>query len=185
MRSCAAGCISGSDTPEDYAKAVGYFYRRRYKLDPDYGRAYAALAMVYILSYDLEWYDSLGLARSEARDTAKRYLREAEKHPTTLSHQVAAVILLIDLQPREALDELKEAAIAINSGDAFSYAYMGAALTASGRPAEAVPYIRTASGWTRITRLSSITFLARLSSAWRISKRRLVPCNCYQAQPGL
>jgi hypothetical protein len=60
-----------------------------------------------------------------------------------LSYQVAAVISLIDLQPNEALAELKEA-IAIDSGDAFSYAYMGAAMTASGRPADAVPHIRTA-----------------------------------------
>jgi adenylate cyclase len=130
------------DTPDDYAGAIPSLEEAT-KLDPDYGRAYAALAMAYILSYDAQWTDYLGVSESEARQRAKRYLEDARRHPTTLSHQVAAVILLIDLQPREALAELKEA-IAIDSGDAFSYAYMGAAMTASGRPADAVPHIRTA-----------------------------------------
>jgi adenylate cyclase len=130
------------DTPDDYAGAIPYLEEAT-KLDPDYGRAYAALAMAYILSYDARWTDYLGVSEMEARQRAKRYLEDARRHPTVLSHQVAAVILLIDLQPNEALAELKEA-IAIDSGDAFSYAYMGAALTATGRPAEAVPHIRIA-----------------------------------------
>jgi adenylate cyclase len=130
------------DTPDDYTAAIPYLEEAT-KLDPDYGRAYAALAMVYILSYDAQWTDYLGVSETEARRRAKRYLEDARRHPTVLSHQVAAVILLIDLQPNEALAELKEA-IAIDSGDAFSYAYMGAALTASGRPADAVPHIRAA-----------------------------------------
>jgi adenylate cyclase len=130
------------DTPDDYATAIPYL-KEATKLDPDYGRAYAALAMAYILSYDAQWTDYLGVSEIGARQRAKRYLEDARRHPTVLSHQVAAVISLIDLQPNEALAELKEA-IAIDSGDAFSYAYMGAAMTASGRPADAVPHIRTA-----------------------------------------
>jgi tetratricopeptide (TPR) repeat protein len=130
------------DTPHDYAAAIPYLEEAT-KLDSDYGRAYAALAMAYILSYDAQWADYLGVSETEARLRAKRYLEDARRHPTVLSHQVAAVISLIDLQPNEALAKLKDA-IAIDSGDAFSYAYMGAALTASGRPAEAVLHIGTA-----------------------------------------
>ena len=99
--------------------------------------------MAYILSYDAQWTDYLGVSEMEARQRAKRYLEDARKHPTVLSHQAAAVILLIELQPYEALSELKEA-VAIDPGDAFSYAYMGAALTATGRPADAILHIRTA-----------------------------------------
>jgi adenylate cyclase len=106
------------DTPHDYAGAIPYLEEAT-KLDPDFGRAYAALAMAYILSYDAQWTDYLGLSEIEARQRAKRYLEDARRHPTVLSHQVAALILLIDLQPNEALAELKEA-IAIDSGDAFS-----------------------------------------------------------------
>ena len=46
-------------------------------------------------------------------------------------------------QTDEALAELKEA-IALNSGDSQSYAFMGGTLTTAGRPAEAIPHIRTA-----------------------------------------
>ena len=130
------------NTPDDYAAAIPYLEKAT-KLDPDYGRAYAALAMAYILSYDAQWTDHLGVSENEARRRAKQYLEDAQRNPTILSHQIAAVTLLIDLQPNEALAELKEA-IAIDSGDAFSYAYLGAALTAIGRPAEAVAHIRTA-----------------------------------------
>ncbi len=130
------------ETPEDYARAIPYFEEAA-KLDPNYGRAYAALAMVYILSYDLSWTYTLGVSEFEARARAKRYLREAQRHPTAFSHQVAALILWIDSQPNKALAELKEA-IALESGDAFLYAYMGGVLTATGRPAEAIPHIRTA-----------------------------------------
>jgi TolB-like protein/class 3 adenylate cyclase/Tfp pilus assembly protein PilF len=130
------------DTPQDYAKAVSYLEAAT-KLDPDYGRAYAALAMVYIQSFDLRWTVSLGLARFEARQTAWRYLKKGQEHPTALSHQVAAMILWLDGQPDKALAEVK-ASIALDPGDALSYAYMGVVLISLDRPAEAVPAIRTA-----------------------------------------
>ena len=41
-------------TPEDFVKAIPYF-ERAIELDPDYGRAHAALAMVYFRSYDQRW----------------------------------------------------------------------------------------------------------------------------------
>ena len=130
------------NTPDDFASAIRYFEEAT-KLDPAYGRGYAALALAYILVYDAQWTDALGISEMEARQRATRYLKDAQKHPSAFSHQVAAVIFLNQFQPNEALAELKEA-IALDSGDAFSYAYLGAALTASGRPAEAISHIRTA-----------------------------------------
>ena len=130
------------NTPDDFASAIRYFEEAT-KLDPAYGRAHAALALAYILVYDAQWTEVQGISDMEARQRATRYLKDAQKQPTAFSHQVAAVIFLTQLQPNEALAELKEA-IALDSGDAFSYAYMGAALTASGRPAEAISHIRTA-----------------------------------------
>ena len=130
------------NTPDDFASAIRYFEEAT-KLDPAYGRAHAALALAYILVYDAQWTEALGISDMEARQRATRFLKDAQKHPSAFSHQVAAVIFLNQLQPNEALAELKEA-IALDSGDAFSYAYLGAALTASGRPAEAISHIRTA-----------------------------------------
>ena len=48
-------------TPQDFAKAIPYF-ERAIELDPDYGRAHAALAMVYFRSYDQRWASSLGMS---------------------------------------------------------------------------------------------------------------------------
>jgi TolB-like protein/class 3 adenylate cyclase/Tfp pilus assembly protein PilF len=130
------------NTPDDYAKAIPYLEEAA-RLDPDYGRAYAALALAYMLSFDAQWTDALGISEMEARQRAMRYLEAAQRYPSAFSHQVAGVILASQLQPGAALAELKEA-IALDPGDAFNYAYMGAALTASGRPAEAIAHIRTA-----------------------------------------
>src|SRR5262249_29924191 len=79
-------------TPDDYAKAIPYL-EEAIKLDASYGRAYAALAMVYFSAYEHWWHESLGLSYAEAQEKARQYLAEAEKHPTAASHQVAGNIL--------------------------------------------------------------------------------------------
>src|SRR5262249_53360934 len=48
-------------TPDDYAKAIAYL-EEAVKLDPNYSRAYAALAMVYFSAYDRWWHESIGLS---------------------------------------------------------------------------------------------------------------------------
>jgi TolB-like protein/class 3 adenylate cyclase len=130
------------NTPEDYRKSIP-FLEEAIKLDPGYGRAYAALAWVYLESYGRSWNPSLGVSDFQARENARRYLAEAEKHPTALYHQAAGLLMWIDGNLEKALARFKDA-IALDSGDALSYAYLGGALTASGRPAEGIPHIHTA-----------------------------------------
>src|SRR4026209_2708831 len=65
-------------TPEDFAKSIPCF-EEAIRLDPDYARAYAALAMVYILAYDWGWSGSLGLSSSEAFLKVQHYLAEGQK----------------------------------------------------------------------------------------------------------
>ncbi|OCO99011.1 MULTISPECIES: adenylate/guanylate cyclase domain-containing protein [unclassified Ensifer] len=129
-------------TPEDFAKAVPYF-EQAIALDPAYGRAYAAAAMVYARIYLWRWHYQLGIPRFEARAKARQYLRTAQKHRTALAYQAAALLSGADWQHADALAELRQA-IALEPGDSWSYALTAFVLTSAGRPAEALPYIRTA-----------------------------------------
>lgn len=129
-------------TPEDFAKAVPYF-EQAIALDPAYGRAYAAAAMVYARICMWRWHYQLGISRTEARAKATQYLRIAQKHKTALAYQASALLSEADWQYADALAALKEA-IALEPGDSWSYALTALVLTSVGRPAEALPYIRTA-----------------------------------------
>ncbi len=129
-------------TPEDFEKAVPYF-EQAISLDPAYGRAYAAAAMVYARIYLWRWHYQLGISRVEARARAWQYLRTAQKHKTALAFQATALLSEADWQHADALAELRQA-IALEPGDSWSYALTAFVLTCAGRPAEALPYIRTA-----------------------------------------
>ena len=128
--------------PNDLAKAIPHF-EEAIKLDPEYGRPYAALTMIYFKAYEWGWNQSLGLSLKDARRKAGQYLVEARKRPTALSHQAAGWMLWVDGQFDQAVAEFKEA-IELDPGDSFSYAYMGGALYSSHRATEAVAQIRFA-----------------------------------------
>ena len=129
-------------TREDHAKAVPYF-EEAIQLDPDYGRAHAALALAYFKSYQRNWNDSLGISWDEAYERARRILTEAEKHPTSTARQVAASMLLDRGAYDKAIAEFKEA-IVLDPSDSWGYAYLALALSIAGKPAEAIPHIKTA-----------------------------------------
>src|SRR5262249_30952678 len=95
-------------TPDDYAKAIPYL-EEAIKRDPNYGRAYAALAMIYFSTYDRWWHESLGLTYAEAAGKAKQFLAKAEEHPTSTSHQVAGNISRFAGHSEQALDEFRAA----------------------------------------------------------------------------
>ncbi|WP_050577469.1 winged helix-turn-helix domain-containing tetratricopeptide repeat protein [Sinorhizobium arboris] len=129
-------------TPEDYAAAVPYF-EHAIELDPSYGRAYAALALVYVQTANALWSYRLGIPVRESQARAQLYFLEAQKRPTALAHQVAAMLLQMDWKHAPALDEIQKA-IALDPGEPWNYAVMSWILTSSGRSREAVAHIRTA-----------------------------------------
>ena len=49
--------------PKDFGAAVPYF-QQAVKLDPEYWRAYAALALVHFSLADAGWYNRAGIAQS-------------------------------------------------------------------------------------------------------------------------
>ncbi len=129
-------------TPEDYKKAIPYFERAT-ELDPDYGRAHAALAMVYFRSYDQKWTRSLGISPDRAFRTAQRYLKLAMARPTSTSHQVAGNISRERGWYDDALKEFA-AAIDLDPSDSWSYADQAYTSIWAGRPAEAEKQIAKA-----------------------------------------
>ena len=129
-------------TPEGFALAKPDF-ERAIALDPDYGRAHAALAMIYFRSYDQRWSGRLGLSTEAAFRKARDHLKLASARPTSTSHQVAGNISRGRGWYDDALKEFN-AAIAIDPSDAWNYAELAHTLIWAGRPAEAVSQIDAA-----------------------------------------
>ncbi len=136
-------------TPDDYAKAIPYF-EKAIELDPDYSRAYAALAALYwgvndkIHSAGTNiWAARLGLPHGEILLREQQNLQEAMKNPVLLAHRVASGRLSRKGQHEAAVGEARRA-IALDPNDPAAHEAMAIALVYAGRPAEAVQHVRHA-----------------------------------------
>ena len=125
--------------PDDFAKAVPYF-EKAIELDPEYSRAYAALASIYWESFYLFWHDKLGIPWEQANDRANKYINAAMKDPTPLSFQVSSKMLIASSRHEKAL-ETAERAISLDPNDPSSHLAMGYALIFAGRPSEAIDFL--------------------------------------------
>ncbi len=122
--------------PENFRKAISYF-EKAVELDPEYARAYAALAATYWQSWKRFWSERVGLQRwHDARVEAEKFLNKAKQNPTPLAHQVAADMLSQAQRHEEAIAEA-ERAVALDPNDADSYMALAGALSLAGRPDEA------------------------------------------------
>ncbi|MBW2430906.1 MAG: guanylyl cyclase, partial [Deltaproteobacteria bacterium] len=117
-------------TPEDYVKAIHYF-EKAVKLDPDYGRAHAALSSIYWESFYKFWHSSLGLTWRETKEKADAYLEKAMKNPNSLAYLVAAKIDISSFEHENAITAA-ERAIALDPNDANSYMAMAYTLIYDG-----------------------------------------------------
>src|SRR5262249_31282705 len=109
-------------------------------LDQNYGRAYAALAMIYTRSATRHWTRLLGVSASEAVSRARNYLALTNEHPTTLSRQVAGWLAEWEGNIDAAVREF-DGAIAHDPADPWSYAYKAFVLNQDGRYGEALTAI--------------------------------------------
>ena len=150
-----------NDTPEDYAAAIP-FLKKAIKLDPDYGRAHAALAAVYWSSFKNRWTRSLGLSLNQALVQASVYLREAMKHPTALAHQIASERAAFYRRRADEAIEEAERALALDANDPAGYLAMANALIKAGRPDEAVDQLH---GAMRLDPHYPADYLSRLGRA--------------------
>jgi adenylate cyclase len=133
-------------TPDDFRKAISYF-EKAVDLDPQYTRAYAALAATYWESWKRVWHEKIGLGLTAhwhvPRIQAEQFLAKAMQDPTPLAHQVASAKLLHLQQHEEAIAEAQRA-IALDPNDADSYVALAGALSLAGRADEALNWVKRA-----------------------------------------
>ena len=131
-------------TPDDFAKACSYF-EKVLDLDPDYGRAHAALAQTYWKGLELgwRWQMGLGVGWSEGRVLARKHLQTAMKYPTSLVHQVASEMNLFRREYEEAIYEANRA-IVLDPNDHRAHWIMAWVLIYAGSTEDAVEFANTA-----------------------------------------
>jgi len=130
-------------TPEDVRVAVSHF-EKAIALDPDYPRAYAALAAAYWQVWKRTWHQVFGFRRwHDARSRSEEFLEKAMQNPTPLAHQVASRMLLHNQRHGEAIAEA-ERAVALDPNDADSFVVVSTALSFAGRPGESLPMVERA-----------------------------------------
>ena len=92
--------------PDDLGKAVQSF-NRALELDPNYGRAQAALALAYWQGSQIGGLlKGLGVSFFEARLRSRQCLLETMKQPSSLAHQLNSQFYLNRRQYEEAVSEL-------------------------------------------------------------------------------
>ena len=129
-------------TPADLAKALPFF-QQAIELDASYGRAHAALAMIYFQAYDQAWTGSLGISADDVYRKARDHLAVAQKYPTSTAHQVAGSMYRARGWHERAIKEF-DAAIALDPTDSWSYVYAAHTWLAAGDLAKAEAQIRIA-----------------------------------------
>ena len=128
-------------TPEEFKAAIADFNKAT-EIDPNYGRAWAALAAIHWEAYTRYWGPALGLSRDTQAD-AERYLAKAMKNPTPLAYEVSSAMLVHNQQHAEAIAAAQRA-VAIDPNDADGHATLAGALSLGGRPTEALEAVEKA-----------------------------------------
>jgi TolB-like protein/class 3 adenylate cyclase/Flp pilus assembly protein TadD len=133
------------NTPDDLKQAIPFFEKAT-ELDPEYGRAHAALAATYFRIYEKSWQDVLGYNFIERRfvyQLAQEKLDTALEYPTGLAHQTKAQMLRLRGEKAGMLEQAR-AAVDLEPGDPNGRDILGLALILHGKPDEALAEIKVA-----------------------------------------
>jgi adenylate cyclase len=148
-------------TPDGTAKAAAFF-KKAIELDPNYGRAYAALAHVY---YQATLFTALlpaiNMSWIEGRLRLREYTQMALKKPTPSAYNLSALLYLSRRQHEEAISEL-ERGLALDPNGRECHFNMGRVLYLAGRPKEGIEYLNKS--W-RLDPRSRLLYLVALGWA--------------------
>jgi len=128
-------------TRDDFIKAIPHF-ERALELDPDYGRAHAALAAVYFESWWNDWRIVDG-GFPESSKRAREHLKEAMQDPTPLALRIASLMHITAGEYDDAMAEAQRA-VDLDPNDPNGYEAMAWVLIRVGRPAEALDFMKRA-----------------------------------------
>jgi adenylate cyclase len=127
-------------TPDGTAKAAAFF-KKAIELDPNYGRAYAALAHVYYqATLFTALLPALNMSWIEARLRLREYTQMALKKPTPSAYNLSALLYLSRRQHKEAIFE-EERGLALDPNGRECHFNMGRVLYLAGSPKEGIEYI--------------------------------------------
>jgi len=126
------------DDPEKFAESLPWF-EKAIELDPDYNRAYAALAETYIFGSEFGIQSKLGISSRLARMRGINYLQMAMKNPTNVAYRIAARVYTYQSQHEKALDHGMRA-IALAPNEYRSNCFMALNMISAGRPDEGIPF---------------------------------------------
>jgi TolB-like protein/Flp pilus assembly protein TadD len=129
-------------TPEENAKAVPYLLKAA-DLDPGFGRANAALALVFTRGCAWRWNEPLGKSTGAAYGIASQNLRIAEENQSSLSHVAGAHLYLYAGLHEEGMAAAARA-VALDPNDPEAHLGMAWAMITTGRPEDALVSIKTA-----------------------------------------
>jgi TolB-like protein/lipopolysaccharide biosynthesis regulator YciM len=129
-------------TAEDNATAAEHF-KRAVELDPEYGRAYSALGMVYVRGCQWRWNKELDTTIGGAFNTAMMYLTKGEEHSSSLTKVAASQIFLYDGEHDKAFTEAARA-VGQDPNDPEGQVAMGLAMITTGRPEAGLEFVEIA-----------------------------------------
>jgi adenylate cyclase len=129
------------DDPEKFAASLPWF-EKAIELDPDYNRAYAALAETYIFGSEFGIQSKLGISSRLARMRGINYLHIAMKNPTNIAYRIAARIYTYQGQHEKAIEHGMRA-INLAPNDYRSNGFMAFNMISAGRPDEGILFAET------------------------------------------
>jgi adenylate cyclase len=124
--------------PDGFFKSIPWF-EKAIKLDPEFSRAYAALAESYVRGVIVGVHTKLKISRRLAIMRAFNYLRISMKNPTNAAYRNLARLYINQRLHEKAVDYAARA-ISLEPNNDNSNSVMALTLINSGRPDEAVDF---------------------------------------------